>query len=386
MAKPKSIFRQAALDRLSSPDQLDQLVQVTSPTGWLALSGCILLLVAALAWGIRGEIPTNVRGSCILMKSGGIKEITFNAGGRVTDLAVREGDIIEQGQVIARVQQAQLLSNLRNMQQDREDLMIRINSNLDVMDSQNQSIRTQMAALEDRIKNRESLLREGLITRQAVQEDRNRLQNLRTQEKQLPLQKIEQTNQLNQLDRSIAALVKRLDEATAVYSSYSGRIVEIMVSDGQLVGPGTRLLNLEPSGLSIKDLEAVIYVPAGPGKQVQPGMGVKLSPATVKREEFGNLIGIVTAVSAFPATYNGMMSILQNEQLVRMLSGSTSIIQIIADLIPDTGNYSGYRWTSPAGPPVRIEPGTVCAAQITTRQQAPITLVIPAIKKFMGVY
>jgi HlyD family secretion protein len=386
MAKQRSIFRQASLDRLASPDQLDQLVQVTSPTGWLALSGCGLLIAAALVWSVQGELPTNVVGNCIFMKSGGIKEVTFTAGGRVTDLAVREGDIIEQGQIIARVQQVELLSTLRNLQQDREDLIVKIQTNIDVMDSQGRSLESQMAALKNRIENREELLRDGLITRQSVEEDRNRLQSLRTEEKQLPLRKTEQSNQLNQLDRSIASLIKRLDEATAVYSSYSGRVVELMVSAGQLVGPGTKLLNLEPSGLNIKNLEALIYVPAGPGKQVKRGMSVKLAPATVKREEFGNLLGTVTSVSAFPSTQNGMMSILQNQELVSMLSSSSSTIQIVADLIPDTSNFSGYRWTSPAGPPVKIEPGTVCAARITIRTQAPITLVIPAIKKFIGVY
>jgi hypothetical protein len=33
----KPLFRQAALERLSSPEQLDQLVRVTHPLGWLAL-------------------------------------------------------------------------------------------------------------------------------------------------------------------------------------------------------------------------------------------------------------------------------------------------------------------------------------------------------------
>ena len=89
MAKPSSIFRKESLDRLSSPDQLDQLVRVTSPTGWLAISGCILLIVMAIVWSIKGELQNNVLGNCILMKSGGVKEITFSSGGRLTDLPLR---------------------------------------------------------------------------------------------------------------------------------------------------------------------------------------------------------------------------------------------------------------------------------------------------------
>ena len=35
-----SIFRKAALERLSSPERLDQLMQVTRPRAWLAQTRC----------------------------------------------------------------------------------------------------------------------------------------------------------------------------------------------------------------------------------------------------------------------------------------------------------------------------------------------------------
>ncbi|MGA1194869.1 MAG: hypothetical protein ACO36I_00070 [Candidatus Latescibacterota bacterium] len=47
MAQQKQIFRQAALDRLSSPDQLDQLMRVTTPKGWIALMALCSVLLAA---------------------------------------------------------------------------------------------------------------------------------------------------------------------------------------------------------------------------------------------------------------------------------------------------------------------------------------------------
>ena len=36
------IFRKVALERLSSPEQLDQLLQVTDPKGWMALGALAL--------------------------------------------------------------------------------------------------------------------------------------------------------------------------------------------------------------------------------------------------------------------------------------------------------------------------------------------------------
>lgn len=61
----KRIFRQAALDRLASPEQLDQLVPVADAPGWIALSIGALLALALLAWGLAGSLPVTLaaRGS-----------------------------------------------------------------------------------------------------------------------------------------------------------------------------------------------------------------------------------------------------------------------------------------------------------------------------------
>ncbi|HVY69919.1 MAG TPA: NHLP bacteriocin system secretion protein, partial [Verrucomicrobiae bacterium] len=67
MARP-SIFRQAALDRLSSPEQLDELMHVTDPRAWMALGALGLVLVTALAWGVWGSIPTKVKAEGILIR------------------------------------------------------------------------------------------------------------------------------------------------------------------------------------------------------------------------------------------------------------------------------------------------------------------------------
>jgi hypothetical protein len=56
------MFRKAALDRLSSPEELDQLLRVTRPRSWVALLALGGLLVAGLLWGVFAVIPTPVSG------------------------------------------------------------------------------------------------------------------------------------------------------------------------------------------------------------------------------------------------------------------------------------------------------------------------------------
>ena len=87
----KSVFRKASLDRLSSPEQLDQVMSVTSPRAWLALLAIGAILLAALVWGVFGTIPSKTYGQGILLTSGGVHDITHISSGRVTDIRVRQG-------------------------------------------------------------------------------------------------------------------------------------------------------------------------------------------------------------------------------------------------------------------------------------------------------
>src|SRR4051794_19821299 len=73
------IFRKVALERLSSPDELDQLMHVTSPRGWIALAATALLLVSALLWAILVTIPTTVSGRGVLVgeNTGGYQAVVY---------------------------------------------------------------------------------------------------------------------------------------------------------------------------------------------------------------------------------------------------------------------------------------------------------------------
>jgi hypothetical protein len=93
----RPIFRKAALKRLASPDQLDQLMQVTNPRGWVALAGFALLLFAALLWGVLGTISTTVEGRGVLLR-GGIKPLLSPADGVVEKFLRRAGDEVKKGE------------------------------------------------------------------------------------------------------------------------------------------------------------------------------------------------------------------------------------------------------------------------------------------------
>ena len=51
-----SIFRQKSLDKVSSPEQLNDYIRVTTPSVWLVLAALVVLLVGMLAWSIFGTV------------------------------------------------------------------------------------------------------------------------------------------------------------------------------------------------------------------------------------------------------------------------------------------------------------------------------------------
>ena len=54
-----SIFRQKSIDKVSSPEKLDDYIRVTTPSVWLTLGAMIILLTGALIWATCGELTVH---------------------------------------------------------------------------------------------------------------------------------------------------------------------------------------------------------------------------------------------------------------------------------------------------------------------------------------
>ena len=53
------IFRQKNIDKVSSPEKLDDYIRVTTPSVWITLAAIVLLLIGALVWGTFGELTVH---------------------------------------------------------------------------------------------------------------------------------------------------------------------------------------------------------------------------------------------------------------------------------------------------------------------------------------
>ena len=56
----EEIFRKKSLDKVKSPESLDDYIRVSNPGVWLLLVSVIVLLLGACVWGIFGHIDSTV--------------------------------------------------------------------------------------------------------------------------------------------------------------------------------------------------------------------------------------------------------------------------------------------------------------------------------------
>lgn len=55
-----SIFRQKSMERVSSPEQLNDYIKVTNPGLWIILAAVVILLVGFIVWGTAGTLETKL--------------------------------------------------------------------------------------------------------------------------------------------------------------------------------------------------------------------------------------------------------------------------------------------------------------------------------------
>jgi len=412
-----SPFRAAALDRLSTPEQLDKLLVVTSGRLWAALIGLWMLVGALLLWAIFGRLPITVDGTGILLSAAGLREVEALGNGVVEALPLRAGQLVAEGTLVARIRQPQLeqqvaqahdrVLGLRAEVADR-GAFVAANTALETrrLDAERADLQRRQVAVQEQVRfleQRVTAEREartlGLVTEtsvqasvQALEAARGDLAALQVSLQTNALQRLQTSNggseriaeartRLQDAERIEAALRLQLDEASKVVSPYHGYVREVRASIGQLVSAGQAIVSIELDGVP---LQGVVFV-SNDGKRIQRGMEARVSPSTVRREEHGYLLGAVQSVSTQPMTLAGMNRTLGNDILVQQLAARGALFLVEITLQADTTTVSGFRWSSRAGPPMVVGSGTSIAVSVVVDRRRPIELLLPFLRTLAGV-
>ena len=416
-------FRKAALEKLSTPEKLDQLIKITSPRAWIALVTIAIALSTALSWGFFGRVKTKINTMGVLL-GGEVYDVVATSNGQLIELKVKIGDEVHQGDVIAIVDQPdiaqqieaaeaslierqfelkQLLAFGSKDSQLQDDLLLQQRTSIEL---QIESLEKNISFLQQQLKTDRDLLEKGLITKpqvvnseQQLETAQNKIEDLKTQLVQMNSRELNTDFNLEQkttvIQQRIAQQEMRLKQLqeqyevrTNIKSPHDGEVVEVLTSSGVVVGAGTPLFKMknEASISSTGKVKGILYVPTQDGKKIKVGMDALVVPTTVQPQEHGYMKAKVTYVSEFPVTQQGMMTSMKNDQLVSGLLVMGAPFEVYVEFEQNAATYSGYEWTSAGGPEININAGTSCAGKITVKEEPPIAMVIPALKKFFDLY
>jgi multidrug efflux pump subunit AcrA (membrane-fusion protein) len=100
-------FRQQALAKLQSPEELDLPVRFARPQGWLVLSVTVVALAAASVWAVTGSVTSTVSAPAVLTHGEGSYILQSPAAGQVTAVLAKEGERLPANSPVLKVRTAE---------------------------------------------------------------------------------------------------------------------------------------------------------------------------------------------------------------------------------------------------------------------------------------
>jgi HlyD family secretion protein len=418
--KGRVIFRDAALARLNSPEQLDQRIAVMPPAMRILAGGTAIILLACLAWAVFGEVPTRAAGRGVLLSDDreGNFAIAAVSSGLVLQMLAKPGDHVVAGAEIASIEQkllsAQVAAGMDEVRRLEASLALFRASNLAQIRQSDETALRQLAAINEQlaagtvrlgrqrelVTSYEGLRAKGLVPQKEVlanQVDLDQtaldLANAKAKKIEIEAAAQKKRDDLAELERQkleeidsktaeVENLRVQLTIGSVVKAPISGIIREVRFGRGDVAAAGAVLATIgqDTSG----HLEVMALMPGPKRKRVAVGMEAYISPDGTKKEEFGTMRGRVVWVSDNDVSSEYVEQILLNAQLTKTLMGDGSPLIARIEVFPSKATPSGFEWWSGSGPDYKITAGSIATVDVIVGRARPISLVIPALRKLLS--
>lgn len=417
-------------------EQLDRMLKIISLRSWAYLAIGFLTLLAFGVFSCLYRAPLKVEGRGIILarqtdEGDSLVQVTAPASGRIKYVGIKIGSSLQQGQVLGEIDQSDLRDQIKEAGEElkrleREDVEFTrfeateaesraqamnqleqtLHRNIEL--DQDRLINSRRIAAADKSLNARRLLSDSdaLKTRSEADAIESSLGNKQVELQELSSQRIQDqyARLRDKLKRGLAiqaARIKlgllndRLQRDTRIVSSYSGKVVDLMMTPHALIEKGAPAALLRPIEHGDLPLEAKVFVPAGMGKRIRIGDPVEISPDTTRRHEHGYIRGVVQAVSEIPASEMAMLADLKHKTLVNSFveQYAGQVLLSIRVALPDRPRTSSDEpaanpldWSSKSGTHQVITNGTLCSASIVVEKRPLITLALPWVKQLVGIY
>ncbi|MCZ7456875.1 HlyD family efflux transporter periplasmic adaptor subunit [Streptomyces sp. WMMC940] len=306
-------FRQKALSKLQSPEEIDLPVRFARPQGWLVLSVTVIAMVAATFWAVYGSISSTVRAPGILTHAQGSYVLQSPVAGQVTEVLAEEGKSLPAGAPLLRVSTAGEQSE---------------------------------SGGEPTAGDGSGGTGPGSGTGDAS-------------------------------GNGAGGDGAEKQEGTLVRTLAAGRVTSLVATIGAVVTTGADVAVLERVGNARSPLKAMLYLPADNGTAVPVGARVDLTVQSVPSQQYGVLRGRVEAVGRTSQSRQQIAGFLGDGQLAEQFSRQGRPVAVLVELDRSSRTESGYAWSSSDGPPYAVESMTPAGGTIRLADQRPIDWLLP---------
>ena len=300
------LFRQAALDALSSPEQLDRPLPLIGGSTWALLLGLLGFAGAVGVWAVLGRVPVRLSGQGLLIAPNALRLIQSEAGGRVEAVYAPVGRCVSRGARLLRLSPMGLQTEREKTANQLQEL---------ILQDRQESVLAQQELLGSR-------------------QDLNRLLPYRSSgaiaeqtyvDKELTIQRLEAqiTSEANRRRQQISERrleLRRLDEeilrSTDVLAPTAGCVNDLRVQLGSMVQPGQAVIELDASPRGA-NLESLAFFAAQDAKRIHVGQEVQVTPTTTNAQRHGAIQGTVLSVQTLPVSEEALLNRLGSRSLVQ---------------------------------------------------------------------
>ncbi|MGP0069616.1 MAG: NHLP bacteriocin system secretion protein [Isosphaeraceae bacterium] len=418
-------------------EQLDVAARVVPLRSWFALTAAFLTIGALGAFACWYQVPLKVDGKGILLLKGSrgsdpLLQVTAPASGRLGKVAVAIGSNVREGDLLAEIDQKELADQVtsaladvdrlreedaRMSRLDEEESGSQAEAEREVVRALRRSLELdrsrltshrRIAASDKSLKDRRMLSdSDALKSKSEADELESTIAANEAHLHEITFTRLrdETVRRRDSLKRKLAVreaetrlslLQARLQRDSRIVSPHSGKVVDVMITSYGAVERGTAAVLLRPVSTDPSDLEATVFVPAGPGKRIQVGDAVEVAPDTVRRQEHGFIRGEVRSISEIPCTDQAMLAELKHPALVanfvEKYRGQVLLsIHVALREVPDSHDeddrapLNRLEWSSSSGMYQRISSGTLCSTSIVVERRPLLALAMPWFKGLIGI-
>ncbi|PWW07081.1 HlyD family secretion protein [Mangrovibacter plantisponsor] len=357
----EQLFRQQAIDN-NRAKSIGSVVLYTPPWRWLVITFVGVIAIALVSLLTFGSYTKRESAKGTLVPQNGVMDIVATNGGTVTELLVKEGQQIRQGDNVASVssevstslgktreeishqlhaQQQVLKDELNNLDalnistlQGLSDRIALLKEQVAQLQLIHRQRRTQTGIEQQKLNKLQALRREGYASNSQIeQQDSTRLESvvrmqdvsrqlleLRQQLAELEQQKIEQPinylKQKNDISQKLADVAQSLLEnesrrATLLTAPADSVVGSVLVKKGQMVTAGQTLASLLPSK---GKLQARVMLSSRAVGFIKTGQRVVLRYESFPYQKFGQQYGRVIEVSETALTPKDVASVTGDNQ------------------------------------------------------------------------